>query len=488
MPTPVQNYLVLITLAIAAYIIYRLWVLRTTMQSAREAVVLPSSVVTEGFDSQLSDMDTNGSATKPRTQPSQEDRPAVAPVAIGNKTTKPPMNKPLYKYAVKSAYNACLTKTLLGNYKVSVDALASVLSQGYRMIDLELIYAEDTENSALIPKVSAAISYGGDPTSSPVNAIPFTDVLETLLVSGLLLDSSNGGGGGGTSTRTSATKAPNPKEPLFLHLRIKPTEDAAQMHTFFKSIYDAITNPTPIAKLIFANFLFPAQMMNNTVTPEFIMGKQKPVVLVIDQTSFGEQHFETYKHSRLRKELETLSSGFLENDSSPSAARNPKRNGGIEVGMFDLQTPRKDWSKPAIANVYLGMALHTVHDATENTAVPYFDNTLNDPVGILRDHRVHFAMVNAHVADENTQTYRNLFAADSGFQTLRWIREFGSQRRVVKNTKTAFIIGGAVVGGVALCVILMTMLFDGSESMPGTSGAFKSPTPSLFSSKKMRKA
>jgi hypothetical protein len=138
---------------------------------------------------------------------------------LNNKLTSinpanPDFSGNLYDYYIKTAYNACSG----GSYKndfVNTCNLKAVLKQGVRCLDFE-IYSID--NNPVV-STSTQDSYYIKETFNYVN---FADVMSTII---------NYAFAGGT--------APNPTDPLIIHLRIKSTNQGmySNLANIFKS-YD----------------------------------------------------------------------------------------------------------------------------------------------------------------------------------------------------------------------------------------------------------
>ena len=104
-------------------------------------------------------------------------------------------------YYIKTAYNCCST----GDYKngaVSTCALKSVIKQGARGLDFEIysigdepVVATSTENNNYVKET--------------INSVPFSDVMNML-----------------TSYAFAAGTAPNPLDPIIIHIRFKSTNIA----------------------------------------------------------------------------------------------------------------------------------------------------------------------------------------------------------------------------------------------------------------------
>jgi hypothetical protein len=99
---------------------------------------------------------------------------------------------PLIEYCIKGSYNSAFDGS-----KVSLDALDNVLKKGCRFLDFEIFFIKG------VPSVGVSI----DPEFKVLvskNTLPFKDILKHVI----------------SSVFMSST-TPNPKDPLFIQLRIK---------------------------------------------------------------------------------------------------------------------------------------------------------------------------------------------------------------------------------------------------------------------------
>lgn len=143
----------------------------------------------------------------------------------------------LKQYCIKASYNSALT-----GYYVNLDMIKYVLSRGCRFLDFE-VYSFDN-----IPYVA----YSTDHTFSSVNTlnkITLQEVFNTLI------------------TYAFMAPSPNPRDPLFIHLRIKTTNN--DLYSKIASIVDHILKPK----------LYKGIINTNTLLSD-IMGS---IVLIVDK-------------------------------------------------------------------------------------------------------------------------------------------------------------------------------------------------------------
>ena len=101
----------------------------------------------------------------------------------------------LRDYYIASSYNSCCAGQFLDDY-VSLEALANVLKKGVRVVDFE-IYSYG-ERAVVAASPSSSYDFKGT-----YNCLPIGEVFSTV----------NGYAFSG--------QAPNPHDPLFIHLRVK---------------------------------------------------------------------------------------------------------------------------------------------------------------------------------------------------------------------------------------------------------------------------
>ena len=119
----------------------------------------------------------------------------------------------LRDYYIKTAFNACSGGAYKNDF-VEICNLKSILKQGVRGIDLE-IYSVGDE-----PVVSSSTQQDNYYVKETYNTVPFSQVIDVL-----------------RNYAFSISTAPNPDDPIFLHLRIKSNNQSiySKMAAMFKS-------------------------------------------------------------------------------------------------------------------------------------------------------------------------------------------------------------------------------------------------------------
>ena len=154
------------------------------------------------------------------------------------KTTK----YPIKDFCIKSSLNSAVS----GNY-VSTDMVKEVLSRGCRFLDFEVFYIKEDE--VFSPRVAMSTDYKYL-TIDTENSIPLVHILNAI------------------STNAFSQLAPNNKDPIFIHLRIKSNDD---------KIYDAVAKNI---KTALTTRRYEGTLTEQT-TLEEIMGK---IIIVMDKT------------------------------------------------------------------------------------------------------------------------------------------------------------------------------------------------------------
>lgn len=121
----------------------------------------------------------------------------------------------LKDYYIKTAYNCCSGGSYMNDY-VGLCVLKSLLKQGVRCLDFEIYSINDQ------PVVSTSLSDNYH-VKETFNSIPFADVMQILV-----------------NYAFSASTAPNPTDPIIIHLRIKSANQA--MYNNFANLFESNNN------------------------------------------------------------------------------------------------------------------------------------------------------------------------------------------------------------------------------------------------------
>jgi len=131
----------------------------------------------------------------------------IAPIDF----TKPEYKDFTFKdYYIKTAYNCCSGGTYKNDF-VSTCALQTILKQGVRGLDFEIYSIDDQPvvATSTVPNYYVKETY---------NSVPFASAMDTIINYGF-----------------SGSNAPNPSDPIIIHLRIKSTNQ--KMLTNFAQIF-----------------------------------------------------------------------------------------------------------------------------------------------------------------------------------------------------------------------------------------------------------
>jgi len=169
----------------------------------------------------------------------------------------------LLDYYIKTAYNCCSG----GSYKndfVSICALKNVIKQGVRGLDFEIYSVND----------KPVVSTSTDPSyyiKETFNSVDFGEALQTII-----------------NYAFSGSTAPNPEDPIILHLRIKSNNQ--KIYTYMANLFEA--NDT---YFLGKNFSYENQGLNLGLTP--LLQLSGKIVVIVDRinTTFQEnQNFLEY--------------------------------------------------------------------------------------------------------------------------------------------------------------------------------------------------
>lgn len=149
---------------------------------------------------------------------------------------------PIQNYLIKSSYNTAID----GNDFVSKDAIRYVINRGCRFLDFEIM----KRDGQIVVGKTTDRNYE---TTQTRNHIPLETALEAVMGYGFVLT------------------APNPSDPMFIHLRIKVIEDD----------YDAYSDIAKSITQIVGDRLYKGTI-NPSTTP--LLSLQGKVILVVDNT------------------------------------------------------------------------------------------------------------------------------------------------------------------------------------------------------------
>jgi hypothetical protein len=462
---------ILLIVALASYVIYRLYELRQELTAAHEQAKL-DEIKQQLMEAEEGGAEESSSNTKKEGFGGRSSSTSKNPSSSSTSPTPPLMDKSLTNYVIKTSYNSCITKTLDGRYKASCEILENVLADSYRCIDLELIYAYD--NSSFLSSsstnqrdvfVSANYFYKDQSNSSSVNKLPLVDVIDTIINVGL--------------TDASARSPPAAtREPLFVNLRLKMTDDKNLMDPFYKRLYEILTKPES-PHLNLSTFLCTdrtggtaAVASASALSPKQIMDTKKPCCLIFDHSSISADAVDQFKKSQLNG-LEFFSSGFnLGPDGADirllslqdNVAADPSSGDGVFLDVNDGDQVR--------GATRLTMGIHTVSSVppsttssllfgSESTGQSYLANPNVNPVAMVKKYGMQFVAILDYSSngDSGYLTNRGLFAPGSGFQFMSWVISYGQTRQApqgqISKTMIILIVVGVVVFVAAVAAVRM---------------------------------
>jgi hypothetical protein len=157
----------------------------------------------------------------------------------------------LYDYYIKTAFNACSGGSYQNDY-VDVCVLKSILKQGVRCLDFEIFNI----NNQPVVSSSTTNDYFVKETFNSVN---FSEVMSTI---------SNYAFSGGT--------APNPTDPLIIHLRVKSNEQA--MYTNLANIFKSYDNIMLGKKYSYENY-------GKNIASQPLTSFMNKIILIVDKSN-----------------------------------------------------------------------------------------------------------------------------------------------------------------------------------------------------------
>ena len=169
-------------------------------------------------------------------------------------------------YYIYSSYNSCNNNNTTSNNNVSIQSLKNVIAQGARLLDFE-IYSVD--NNPIVATSTIANNYFIKESNG---SISFSNVFESII-----------------NTAFNISTAPNPTDPLFIHLRIQSTNQ-----NMFSNIALIIKGYENSGYILGPQYSFEYQDCNNNNTNDLIcsirnisslplnMFKNK-IILIIDK-------------------------------------------------------------------------------------------------------------------------------------------------------------------------------------------------------------
>lgn len=267
-------------------------------------------------------------------------------------------NLPLKEYCIKSSYNSAIS----GKY-VSNDMIKLVISRGCRFIDLEILIIDKT------PVVSHTIdkSYTSHETE---NTIVLDSILTTI------------------ATNAFIASNPNPKDPLFIHLRVKSNDTQS-----LKYIAASIDSTLAKTRKLYKNDISESTTLND------IMGK---FVIIVDNSNI-------YNYNKLTKCTKDDTNCYDLSNYINSKSNNQFFNKKKIIDIIDSTQVTPSFNDAGISDVKkINIGLP---DTTANTGLFSFSNNIENPN--IRDlvHKFGIQIVGFkfHLIDENLLEQEGFF-------------------------------------------------------------------------------
>jgi hypothetical protein len=166
--------LIFVIVVLTTYIVYSMIVKRNQIRLSKEGFTASS---TEGFTASTTEGFTASTTNALTIQNITSSRASYS----------------LFEYCIKASYNSAYNGS-----NITLLALDNVISRGCRFLDLEVYSIDD----------SPSVAYSVDPTFATLtsgNSLPLKDILNEIV------------------SNSFTGNAPNPRDPLFIHLRINTT-------------------------------------------------------------------------------------------------------------------------------------------------------------------------------------------------------------------------------------------------------------------------
>ena len=200
---------------------------------------------------------------------------------------------PLREYCIKASYNSAYSGSTISDKMIKY-----VLSRGCRFLDLQIHYSQN-DNLAYVANIT-------DPKMKEmdsVNRVPLDTIFNVIAANAFM--GSQGSDG-----------CPNPKDPLFIHLRIIPDKSAKVYNVVAECITKNFSNNsrvlnndgnakkidkyTQINNAIMKKTLF---LIDKTYNPEYAYFSQKLANLINGET--GGSTFQMQDYSRIKNKVKT---------------------------------------------------------------------------------------------------------------------------------------------------------------------------------------
>lgn len=267
-------------------------------------------------------------------------------------------NLPLKEYCIKSSYNSAIT----GKY-VSNDMIKLVLARGCRFIDLEVLILDNT------PVVSYTTdkSYSSRETD---NSIVLDDIFTTI------------------ASNAFVASIPNPKDPLFIHLRIKSNDLNA-----LKYIAATINNTLAKTSKLYKN------KIDHKTTLNDVLGK---IVIIIDNTNI-------YNFNKITKCTKDENSCYDLNNYISSKSNNEffKKQKFIDILDSGQKIPELDDNGTSdLKKINIGMP-----DINNNTGIFSGDDTENPDIReLIYKYSIQIAGYKYYLVDEKLLDQEEFFS------------------------------------------------------------------------------
>lgn len=301
----------------------------------------------------------------------------------------------LSNYFIKSSYNSCYDCNAIVN-PFNVNVLKSVLSKGYRFIDMEICKIS-TETEPI--QVCLNLTYKDETQQASTTTFPLTSAINTIITYGLTQNISG---------------AKNYNEPLFIHFRLKHSNltTTQEIQDFYNEVQTILYNTTDVSnRKDLGNFIFPINNYYTAITPngnklsyitlDKIINSIKKCFIIIDTTNLNSSYTTYFTE---RKHI--ITSGFntgsmnLYNYDDIYAKNNIFAITDISGKLMDEQ------------NIKVDTKYNTINKTTFSISIPSKTNSdINYyPYDLVKKYGIQFATVNFSNNDEGLKKNEEIFS------------------------------------------------------------------------------
>lgn len=276
---------------------------------------------------------------------------------------------PINNYVIKSSYNSAHDSR---GY-VSKDSIKYNLSRGCRLLDFEIVYDPSSEAAAFIGK---AAGNRNDALDSK-NKLLLDDACDTI------------------ASYAFSHPIPNPNDPLFIHLRIKPLIDEND-----EANTDLFDNISSTIEFKFRSLLFSGDVdVNSTPLSQF---KNKIVMIIENNDNYDLT--DTFEFSFLESKVNGTTITVRPYDEYVSASKSL-------FSFFSTDSQKDDASKPEIVFDSMGKIIQPNDFRVAVPEYSFASDFVNEPscYPMITDYAVQSCCFRFYRKSSHLEEYENLF-------------------------------------------------------------------------------